>query len=325
MKPRVLVTRRLPVVSLSHLESVCEVDLYTKNEAMSPDELKRRVHGKDGLVCLMTDQVDCAVIKAGSNLQIIANVAVGHDNIDIPCARSRGVIVTNTPDVLTEAVADLTLGLMLTISRRIVEGDRLVRSGSWAGWSLNFMLGMELRGKQCGIIGAGRIGRAVALRASSFGMRVVFARHGKCKSNHSVQALNTSDNDTWISLDKLLETSDVVSLHVPLIEQTKHLINRQALMRMKQTAYLINVSRGSVVDEEALAWALNSKLIAGAALDVYEREPSVHPDLLGLETVVLSPHLGSGTRETRRAMADLAVANTISVLSGKPPLTPITP
>ena len=237
-------------------------------------------------------------------LKIVANVAVGYDNIDVPAVKARGVIVTNTPDVLTEATAELTWALLLSLSRRVAEGDRLIRRGGWTGWALDFMLGTELRGKQLGIVGRGRIGRAVAAKASAFGMTAVFAKHD-------------------MSLDELLVSSDVISLHTPGGPETRHIINRRTLARMKRTALLVNTARGSVVDEDALVWALNERLISGAALDVYEREPSVHPGLLTLENVVLAPHLGSATRETRTAMADLAVRNVIAVLSGQPPLTPV--
>jgi glyoxylate reductase len=237
----------------------------------------------------------------------VANVAVGYDNIDVAAARERGVIVTNTPDVLTGATAELTWALILAIARRVSEGERLIRSGGWKGWALDFMLGTELAGKRLGIVGAGRIGRAVAAKAETFGMQAVFS----------------SRAPGGMSLDELLATSDVVSLHVPLRPDTRRLIDRKALARMKRTAFLINTSRGAVVDEEAVVWALQERLIAGAALDVFEREPQVHPGLLTLENVLLVPHLGSATRETRTAMAELAVRNVLAVLNGQPPLTPV--
>jgi glyoxylate reductase len=255
--------------------------------------------------------VTADAMDAAPNLKVVANIAVGYNNIDVPAARARGIIVTNTPDVLTEATADMTWALIMDITRRVSEGDRLIRRGDWKRWSLDFMLGMELRGKQLGIIGYGRIGRAVAVRASAFGMRVAHAG-----------ARATPGSDT-IPIDRLLATSDVVSLHCPLTPETRHLIDQAALARMKRSAFLINTSRGPVVDEAALAWALKERMISGAALDVYEDEPKVHPDLLKLENVVLSPHLGSATTETRTAMADLAVRNVIAVLSGQAPITPV--
>jgi glyoxylate reductase len=288
----------------SRLDSACDVDLYDGPPPMAADELKRRLAGKRALICVLTDRVDGAVLDAAPELEIVANIAVGYDNIDVPAAKSRRVVVTNTPDVLTEATAELTWGLILAAARRIVEGDRLVRRGEWKGWALDFMLGMELRGKQLGIIGRGRIGRAVAARAPAFGMTAVFAKHD-------------------MSLDELLVSSDVISIHAPATPATRHLIDRKALARMKRSAILVNTARGSLVDEEALVWALGEHLIAGAALDVYEKEPIVHPGLLSMEHVVLAPHLGSATRETRTAMADLAVANVLAVLDGRPPVTPV--
>jgi glyoxylate reductase len=302
---RVLLTRRIPSSVLTPLLAEHDVDLYAGDGAIARDELLRRIADRDALLCLLTDRVDREVLEAAPALRIVANIAVGYDNIDVAAAGERGVIVTNTPDVLTEAVAELTWALILGIARRIGEGDRLVRTGGWKGWALDFMLGTELRGKQLGIIGAGRIGRAVAAKAPAFGMRVAFARRD-------------------MSLDELLVSSDVVSIHAPATTATRHLINRKTLVRMKRSALLINTARGSIVDEEALAWALDEHLIAGAALDVYEREPAVHPGLIAHDRVLLAPHLGSATRETRTAMAELAVRNVLAVLRGDAPITPVT-
>jgi glyoxylate reductase len=311
--PEIFVTRKLPAAALQRLESLGTLDVHQGDTPLDAAELRRRVAGKDAMVCMITEQIDASILAAGDRLKIVANVAVGYNNIDVAAARSRGIIVTNTPDVLTESVADFTWSLILALTRRLSEGERLLRRGDWKGWAFDFMLGTELRGKQLGILGFGRIGQAVAARAAVFGMRVA----------------TTSSRDTLpegverMSLDRLLNSSDVVSLHVPLSDQTRHLIDRRALTRMKRSAYLINTARGPVVDEEALAWALRERLIAGAALDVYEQEPVVHPDLLPLENVLLVPHLGSGTTETRTAMAALAVDNVRAVLSGQPPLTPV--
>jgi glyoxylate reductase len=309
-KPKVLLTRRIPSSARATLEAACDVD-RNDGDTLTPAELMERVRGKDGMVCLLTDAITPEVMDAGSSLKVIANVAVGYNNIDVAAARSRGIVVTNTPDVLTESTADLTWALIMDITRRVSEGDRLVRRGGWKGWALDFMLGMELRGKQLGIIGYGRIGRAVAARAEAFGMRIVYS---------DVQA--PPGNDA-LPIDRLLATSDVVTIHCPLMPETRHLINQASLARMKRSAYLINTSRGPVVDESALAWALKNRIISGAALDVYEDEPAVHPDLLSLENVVLAPHLGSATTETRTAMADLAVRNAIAVLTGNPAITPV--
>jgi glyoxylate reductase len=234
----------------------------------------------------------------------VSNIAVGYGNIDVPSAKARGIVVTNTPDVLTEATAELTWTLILSAARRVTEGDRLIRRRGWKGWALDFMLGTELRGKQLGIIGRGRIGRAVAAKAPAFGMTAVFDKHD-------------------MSFDQLLISSDVISIHTPLTPETRHMFDRRTLARMKRTAILVNTARGPVIDEEALAWALKERLIAAAALDVYEREPIVHDALLELENVVLAPHLGSATRETRTAMIDLAVNNVLAVLEGRPALTPL--
>ena len=311
---KVLVTRRLPAAVVAKLSEHADVDLHTGDAPLAAGDLRERLAGCDGVLVLLPDRMDRAAIDAaGPQLKVIANVAVGYDNIDIDYARSKGIVCTNTPDVLTDDVAAFTWGLILGITRRMGEGERLVRSGGWKGWSFEFMLGSSLRGKQLGIVGAGRIGRSVADRAAAFGMRL---------------AVSSRRDPRWpdaefMPFDRLLATSDVVSLHVPLTPETRHLIDRAALARMKRTAYLINTTRGPVVDEEALAWALRDRLIAGAALDVFEREPEVHPDLPGLENVLIVPHLGSATRETRTAMANLAADNVIAVLNGEPPLTPI--
>jgi glyoxylate reductase len=315
--PAVLVTRKLPSSVLSRLRDVADVDLYAGDAAIPAAELRARVADKDALVCLLIDAIDRSVIDSATRLKVIANVALGYHNIDVPYARSRQIVVTNTPDVLTESVADFTWALILAITRRLSEGERLLRRGEWKGWALDFMLGSELRGKQLGLVGVGRIGRAVAARAPAFGMKVAYTTRGSSGANPG-----PGDAEA-LSLDRLLLTSDVVSLHVPLTPETRHLIDQRAFTRMKRSAYLVNTARGPVVDEAALAWALQHHLLSGAALDVYENEPAVHPDLLQLENVLLVPHLASGTTETRTAMADLAVSNAIAVLEGRPPLTPV--
>jgi len=294
------------------------VDLHDGAAYLTHEELIERVRGKQGIIALMPDVIDREVIAAGDDLAVIAVVAVGYNNVDVAAARERGVTVTNTPDVLTEATANLTWALILDITRRISEGDRLVRSGRWRGFAFDFMLGSDLVGKQLGIIGFGRIGQAVAARARAFGMRVAYL-------SRSVRAASGGRpvEAEPMAIDRLLSTSDVVSLHVPLTPETRHLIDQAALARMKRSAYLINAARGPVVDESALVWALSNGIISGAALDVYEEEPTVHPGLLRLDNVVLAPHLGSSTTETRTAMADLAVRNVVAVLAGEPPLTPV--
>ena len=307
MKPPVLLTRKLPSSVVARLEASCDVERFEGDANMSHEALVERIGGKHGLISLITDSIDAAAIAAGSQLRVIANVGVGYNNIDVAAARGRGIIVTNTPDILTDATADFTIALILAVTRRLGEGERLIRRRDWTGWALDQLLGMQLGGKQLGVVGYGRIGRAVASRAATFGMKVA----------------HTSRSGDGMPLDRLLATSDVVSLHVPLTPNTRHLIGQPELARMKRTAYLVNTTRGPVVDESALAWALKNRMIAGAALDVYEREPEVHADLLTLENVVLAPHLGSATIETRTAMADLAARNVIAVLNGEPPLTPV--
>lgn len=312
--PRTLVTRTLPSSVIAKLAAGCDVDLYVGSKAISREELLQRVKDVDAIVCLLTETIDAAVLDAaGPQLKIVANVAVGYNNIDVPACRARGIAVTNTPDVLTNACADFTWGLILAITRRLGEGERVVRAGAWGGWALDYMLGMELRGKQLGLVGVGRIGRAVAEKAPAFGMSVAYTARKAADLPGAVQ----------MPLDRLLATSDVVSLHCPMTPETRHLIDKKALARMKRTAYLINTSRGPVVDEEALAWALKERLIAGAALDVYEKEPEIHRALMTVENVLLIPHLASATTETRTAMADLAVSNAIAVLNGHHPLTPV--
>lgn len=335
---KVLLTRRIPASVLASLEAAHTIDLYSGDGAIPRDELIARVADKDALICVLTDKVDGTVMDAAPALKVIATIAVGYENIDVPAARDRGILVTHTPDVLTEATAELTWALILGIARRVAEGDRLIRAGAWNRWGLDFMLGMELRGKQLGIIGKGRIGRAVAAKAPAFGMRAVFARRERngatgeavaqwsepkrgAGGDRGVAAAPSAKDD--MSLDELLVTSDIVSIHAPSTPETRHLINKRTLARMKRSALLINTARGALVDEEALAWALSERLIAGAALDVFEREPGDQPALRHFENVLLVPHLGSATRETRTAMTDLAVRNVLSVLAGEKPITPV--
>ncbi|HKS16617.1 MAG TPA: D-glycerate dehydrogenase [Planctomycetota bacterium] len=256
----------------------------------------------EALITLLTDRVDRSVLEAGKNLRVVANVAVGVDNIDIETATRLGILVTNTPGVLTESTADLAWALILAVARRVVEGDALVRAGRFKGWGFDLLRGLELRGKTLGIVGAGRIGGAVARRARGFGMKVLV--HSRTRG---------------VPLQTLLKSSDVVSLHTPLTPASRHLIGAAELRLMKPTAILVNTARGPIVDEKALAEALRKRRIAGAGLDVYEREPKVHPGLMRLKNVVLLPHLGSATDDTRRAMLDTAVKNVKAALAGKRP------
>ncbi|MBA2259668.1 MAG: D-glycerate dehydrogenase [Acidobacteria bacterium] len=316
MPLNVLLTRRIPSSVLSRLEAAHDVEIYDGPSPIPPEELMCRIAGKQALICLLTEKIPAEVIAA-SDLRVVANIAVGYENIDLAAARARGVIVTNTPDVLTEAVAEFTWALILAAARRLGEGERLLRRGAWRGWTLDFLLGTQLHGKQLGVVGTGRIGRAVAAKAPAFGMIVAFAKRGQPPFPLQEKAA------VPLSMDELLTSSDVITLHVPGGEATRHMIDRKSLARMKRSAILVNTSRGSVVDEEALAWALGERLIAAAALDVYEHEPAVQAALLAMDNVILAPHLGSATRETRTAMAALAVENVLAVLSGQPAKTPV--
>ena len=312
--PRVVVTRALPEPALAALrESGADVWVSPEDRALAPEELHAAIRGADAVVTMLHDAVDAAFLDAaGDELRVVANVAVGYDNVDVDAARSRGVAVTNTPGVLTDATADLAIALLLAITRRLGEAERLIRSGEPWAWSIDFMLGRGLRGKTLGIVGYGEIGRAVAARARAFGLEVVYTKRSR------------GDQPGQVELGELLARSHVVSLHCPLTPETRHLIDTDALAAMRDDAYLINTARGPVVDEPALAAALRDGVIAGAGLDVFEHEPEVHPDLLGLENVVLIPHLGSATVETRTAMAELAAANVVAVLAGDEPPTPVT-
>ncbi len=269
------------------------------------------------LVPLLSRWVGGAQLKNLPNLRIVANCAVGYNNVDLVAAEMRKVLVTNTPGVLTEATADLTWALILATTRRLIEGVELVRSGQWTGWHPEQLLGLELRGRMLGLFGAGRIGQAVGRRALPFGLRILYtARTPKPDFERETGA-------TRVDTTRLLAESDIVSLHVPASPETKGIINRETLARMKRGAILINTSRGDLIREEALAMALERGHLGAAGLDVYTDEPTIHPRLLAAPRTVLLPHIGSATEETRRKMATIAVANVQSVLSGKPPLTPV--
>lgn len=317
---KIVVTRRLPEPALALLRAVGEVWVSAHDRPLSVDELHDAIAGADVVVSLLHDRIDTACLDAaGPRLRCVANVAVGYDNVDVNAATERGIIVTNTPDVLTDATADLTLALILAATRRLTEGDRLIRAGTSWSWHMFFLLGTGLAHKTLGVVGLGAIGRAVAQRARAFGMEVVYA--GRERAPLAVErALGGARH---LSLDELLETADVVSLHCPLSKATRHLINAARLRRMRSDAYLINTARGAIVDEAALVEALRRGEIAGAALDVFEHEPTVHPELIELDNVVLAPHIGSATVETRTEMAVLAARNAIAVLQGRPAVTPV--
>lgn len=341
MRPTVFVTRQLPAPVMNRLSQVCELRVGTMAGELSREALLAGVRDADGLVCLLTDRIDREIIEAGTKLRVIANVAVGYNNIDVPTAQQRGIYVTNTPDVLTDATADLTWALILAVTRRIVEADTFLRAGKFDGWDFDMLLGSGLSGKTLGIVGFGRIGKAVARRAMGFGMSVIYCGRDdiayRDDSHYNAQILNRQNarqaatapltqsarSDGMaarrVTFHQLLELSDIVTLHVPLAATTQHLVNTAAFTRMKPTAYLINTARGPVIDEAALVEALQQHRIAGAGLDVFEHEPTVNAPLLEMPNVVLLPHIGSATLETRTAMAMLAVENSIDALSGKKP------
>jgi glyoxylate reductase len=316
---RIVVTRRIPDPAIELLEGAGDVWLSPHDRPLTTEELHEAVRGADAAVTLLHDRVDDAFLDAaGPGLRIVANVAVGYDNVDVPACARREVVVSNTPGVLTEATADIAFALILMATRRLGEGERLIRAGTGWSWSMFFMLGTGIQGKTLGIVGLGKIGQATARRARAFGMEVVYA--GRRRAADDVEAELGARH---VALEELLATADVVSLHCPLSAETRHLIGAEALERMKPAAFLVNTTRGPVVDEAALASALRAGAIAGAALDVFEREPEVHADLLHLENVVLIPHLGSATIETRTAMGVLAAQNVAAVLGGGAPVTPV--
>ena len=316
---RIVVTRRIPEPALELLHGAGDVWLSPHDRPMTAEELHTAIAGADAVVTLLHDRVDDAFLDAaGPGLRVVANVAVGYDNIDVPACARRGVIATHTPGVLVDATADIAMALILMSTRRLGEAERMVREGGTWSWSMFFMLGTGLQGKTLGIVGLGQIGAATARRARGFGMRVAYA--GRRRADAGLEA---ELDATMVDLDELLATADVVSIHTPLSAETRHLIDARRLALMKPTAHLVNTSRGPVVDEAALAAALRDGTIAGAGLDVFEREPAIEPGLLELENAVLIPHLGSATVETRTAMGVLAAENAAAVLAGHTPPTPI--
>jgi glyoxylate reductase len=309
MKPRVLITRVLPEPALEVVRQACEVQLDPLDQPLMPAALRQAVMGKQGVLCLVTDRLDAQVLDAGTELKVVSNVAVGYDNIDVTAATQRGILVTNTPGVVTESTADLTWSLLCSLARRIAEGDRYIRAGKWRDWTLLLMAGSDIHGKTLGICGMGRIGQAVARRAKGFNMRILYHNRQRLDT-----ALASELNATWVEKRTLLQQADFVSLHIPLSAATTHFIGVEELRMMRPTAYLINAARGPVVDEAALIQALQQGWIAGAALDVFEHEPHVPQALQGLENVVLVPHIGSASVATRTRMAVMAAENLVAVL-----------
>lgn len=312
---KVLVTGRLPEVIVARIRQHHEVMACDVDRPMTREELLDKVHDREGLLCTITDRIDGELLSHAPALKMIANYGVGYDNIDLSAATARGIRVSNTPGVLTDATADLTFALILAVARRVVEGDARTRSGEFGAWSPLVFLGSDVTGKTLGIVGLGQIGKALARRAKGFRMPVLY---------HNRRRLSESEESelgaTYVDLETLLARSDFVSLHVSLNEESRHLITSERLALMRPTAFLINVSRGPVVDENALLEALRAGTIAGAGLDVYEREPLLTPGLTDLSNVVLLPHIGSATIETRTRMAELAAENLLAGLArGLPP------
>jgi glyoxylate reductase len=314
MKPKVLVTRKVFPEVLAYLEEQAEIEGGRTPGGMPRDELKKKIGDKEGLLCLLVDRIDREIISAAPRLRIIANCAVGTDNIDLEWARGKRIMVTNTPDVLTEATADLTWALILAVARRIPQSDWFTRKKRFQGWELDLFLGREVSGRRLGIIGLGRIGSAVAARARAFRMEVVYFDRRRPAEEKEI-----SSGPKFLPLDELLATSDIVSIHSSLNPETFHLISADKLKLMKKSAILVNVARGPIIDEKALAEALARGDLWGAGLDVYEHEPEIEARLLELDNVVLLPHIGSATRETRLNMAMTAARNLIQGLRGERP------
>ena len=316
---KVVITGKIPQVAVERLRAEHDVTSWDADVVIERAELLSRVKGADAVLSLLTEKVDGELLEAaGPQLKVVSNVAVGYNNIDVKACTERGIKVTNTPGVLTEATADIAMALILAATRRLAEGERVIRSQTPWQWGMFYMLGMGIQGRQLGIVGMGQIGIATAKRARAFGMTIAYTKRSPLDA-----AINAELAATHMDLDQLLATSDVVSLHCPYSPETHHLINAERLSKMRKNAYLVNTARGPVVDEAALVDALKGGVIAGAGLDVFEHEPKVHEGLLGLDNAVLIPHLGSATVETRTAMANLAATNALAFLAGKNPPNPV--
>jgi len=309
---RVFVSSPLPGDAIERLRAIADVTVGARvGDAADTGDW-------DAIVALLTDRIDASVLLRSPRLRVVANVAVGVDNVDVDACRARSVVVTNTPGVLTEATADFAFALLLAAARRVAEGDRFVRRGDFHGWTPTMMLGARVHGMTLGIVGLGRIGRAVARRARGFGMHVIYTQRTRLDL-----LLERALGATFVDLDALFEASDAVTLHCPLTAETRHIVSAARLARMKPTAILVNTARGPCVDEAALAHALASERISAAGIDVFEDEPRVHPALLASERAVLAPHIASADRPTREAMARIAADNVVAILTDRPPITPV--
>ena len=315
---KVFITRELPEIAFRMLkQNKISFDYYTKDQPIPRKLLLQKVKSCEALISLLTEKIDREVIDQMPNCKIIANYAVGYNNIDIDYAKKKNIIVTNTPDVLTESTADLTMALVLSCARRLSEGERLLRAKKFKGWKPKLLLGMELKDKTFGILGAGRIGSAVAKRAKSFGTNIIYV-----DSNRN-QKLEKETKAKKVDLRYLLKNADILSVHLPLNDQTYHFLNQERLNQLKRNSILINTTRGEIVDEKALIRLLKSNKLMAVGLDVFENEPNVNPELLKFPNVLILPHLGSATNEARNGMAELAVKNVLNVLNGKPAFTPV--
>ena len=315
---KVFITRELPEIAFKLLkENKISFDYYKKDQPIPRKLLLQKVKNCDALISLLTEKIDKEVIDLMPHCKIIANYAVGYNNIDIDYAKKRKIIVTNTPDVLTESTADLTMALVLACARRMSEGEKLLREGKFNGWKPKLLLGMELKDKIFGILGAGRIGNAVAVRAKSFGTNIIYV------DNKRNPKLEKKIGAKKVSLKYLLKNSDVISIHLPLNDRTYHYLSKERLNQMKKDSILINTARGEIIDEKALIRLLKKNILMAVGLDVFENEPSINPELLKFANVLVLPHLGSATQEARNGMAELAVRNVLNVLNGKPAMTPV--
>ena len=312
-KPKVYSTHQLFEPARNILDANCDMQYWTDSERPPRDEVLRHVKDKDGLICLLTEKVNEEFLRAAPKLRIASNVAVGYDNIDVDACTKRGVVVTNTPGVLDETTADFAWTLLMAVARRVAEGEALARSGNWRGWNLDQLCGADVWGKTLGIVGFGRIGRAVARRASGFQMKIIYT-----DAVRASEEVEKSVNAEFCDMNSLLAESDFISLHVPLLPETRAMFNGPKFLRMKPTAFVINPSRGPVIDEAALVAALENKKIAGAALDVFENEPFLHPGLKR-SNVVLTPHIASASLETRTKMAVMAANNIVAMFKGQRP------
>ncbi|MFQ5969576.1 MAG: 2-hydroxyacid dehydrogenase [Nitrososphaerales archaeon] len=321
MKSKVYVTRNIPK-AIEMLREHCQVTFHKREKAPSRKEIIKNIKDKDGMLCVLYDKIDEQVVNSGERLKVISSYSVGYDHIDVDAATERGIYVTYTPEVLTETTADLAFALMMAVSRRVVEGDKLVRKGKWKdAWYYDFMLGNDLHGKTLGIIGMGRIGSALVRRASGFKMKILYHNRNRLPLDREKEL-----DVEYRRFNDLLKESDFISIHVSLSNDTYHLIDEKKLRLMKPNSYLINTSRGSVVDEKALTKALKQKWVAGAALDVFEKEPvGKDSQLLKLDNVILVPHIGSASRQTRDKMAEVAAINLLNVLKGKKPIYLVNP